>query len=148
MIWNEKKKKNATCFFPFFSFFEPIFQKNHQTLDKCDVGCGISHCFGWNLIQFYTLMSTLKGFFVIFEDLVIESCQKLGTILLNKIFEELTRFKMILSKVVLLMQFRWNSSFKKIEVIFGIRNWLWKWKIPTVWQLFITSSLKVIKKSF
>ena len=46
----------------------------------------------------------VRGFFVIFEELVIESCQKLGTILLNKIFGELTRFKMILAKVVLLMQ--------------------------------------------
>ena len=50
-------------------------------------------------------MSTLKGFFVIFEELVIESCQKLGTILLNKIFEELAIFKIIFAKVVLLMQF-------------------------------------------
>ena len=48
-------------------------------------------------------MSTLKGFFVIFEELVIESCQKLGTILLNKIFGELAKFKMILAKVVLPM---------------------------------------------
>ena len=48
-------------------------------------------------------MGILKGFFDIFEELVIESHPNLGIILLNKIFQELTKFKRILTKVVLLM---------------------------------------------
>ena len=51
----------------------------------------------------YPNISILKGFFDIFEELVFESHPNLGIILLNKIFQELTKFKRILTKVVLPM---------------------------------------------
>ena len=47
-------------------------------------------------------VSILKGFFYMVEELVIESHSNLGIILLNKIFQELTKFKRNLTKVVLL----------------------------------------------
>ena len=38
-----------------------------------------------------------------------------------------------------------RAIFEKIEVLFGLWNWLWKWEIPSFWQLCITSSLKLWK---
>ena len=62
-------------------------------------------------------MSTLKGFFDIFEELVIESCQKLGTILLNKIFRELAKFKMVLLSKSMLVEQLLLKSFKIFPIL-------------------------------
>ena len=53
--------------------------------------------------NFLSQEASSNDFFDILEELVIESHSNLGIILLNKIFQELTKLKRILTKVVLLM---------------------------------------------
>ena len=70
----------------------------------CDHGCGISHWCRWNSIQFYILVSILKGFFDNFKELVMQSCQKLGIFHFQSQFQK-PKLTSIFLKIVFLPKF-------------------------------------------
>ena len=55
-------------------------------------------------------------------------------------------FKMLLIKLVLLIRYSDKKIiFRKIELIFGLQNWLWKLKLSNFWQSSIKRSYKISK---
>ena len=77
------------------------------------------------------------------------SCQKLGTILLNKFPWEWFIFKILLMKVVLLIKYSDKKIiFRKIQLSFGLQNWLWKLKMSNFWQSSIKMPYKISKNPF
>ena len=79
----------------------------------------------------------------------MQSCQKLGTILLNKFPWEWFMFKILLMKVVLLIKYSDKKIiFRKIQLSFGLQNWLWKLKMSNFWQSSIKMPYKITKNPF
>ena len=77
------------------------------------------------------------------------SRQKLGTILLNKFPWEWFILKILLMKVVLLIKYSDEKIiFRKIQLSFGLQNWLWKLKMSNFWQFSIKMPYKISKNPF
>ena len=76
----------------------------------------------------------------------IIKCQKLGIILENKVVEKLMSSKNVNNKKCApkLIFFNENKKLRKIWMIFGIENWLWKTNFGTFWQLAINPNLKIV----
>ena len=74
------------------------------------------------------------------------SRQKLGTILLNKLPWEWFVSKTLLMKIGLLIKYSDKKIiFRKIQLNFGLQNWLWKLKMSTFWQSSIKRPYKISK---
>ena len=74
------------------------------------------------------------------------SCQELDKILLNKFPCKWFLSKILLIKVVLLIQYSDKKIiFRKIKLIFDLLNWHWKLKMSNFWQSSIKSSYKISK---
>ena len=70
-------------------------------------------------------------------------------ILLNRFLWELFTFKMLLMKVVLLIKYSEKKIiFRKIQLNFGLNNWLWKVKMSNFCQSSIKMPYKISKNPF
>ena len=80
---------------------------------------------------------------------LFDGCQKLGTILLNKFSWKPFLLKILWMKIFLLIKYSDKKIiFRKIQLNFGLQNWLWKLKMSNFWQFSIKMPYKISKNPF